>query len=108
MNFENLTSVDDVNKAYSNFQAAFVDVIDKHIPMKKMYHNKFLQNKSDANWEVYRKQRKLKRIPSKLIFMKELLVAQNRQHLIPPLNHFCQAKALNQTITLSYVKTKKL
>jgi hypothetical protein len=35
VNFENLTSVDDVNKAYSNFQAAFVDVIDKHIPMKK-------------------------------------------------------------------------
>ena len=24
-----------------------------------MYHNKFLQNKSDANWEVYRKQRNL-------------------------------------------------
>ena len=23
---------------------------------KTMYHNKFLQNKSDANWEVYRKQ----------------------------------------------------
>jgi hypothetical protein len=22
-----------------------------------MYHSKFLQNKSDANWEVYRKQR---------------------------------------------------
>ena len=82
MNFENLTSVDDVNKAYYNFQAAFVDVIDKHIPMetrrsiitpahymnkelrgaiykKKMYHNKFLQDKSDANWEVYRKQRNL-------------------------------------------------
>jgi len=72
VNFENLTSVDDVNKAYSNFQSAFVDVIDKHIPMKKrrsiitpapymnkelrgaiykkkMYHNKFLQNKSDAS-----------------------------------------------------------
>ena len=80
MSFENLTSVDDVNKVYSYFQAAFVDVIDKHIPMKKrrsiitpahymnkelrgaiykktMYHSKFLQNKSDANWEVYRKQR---------------------------------------------------
>jgi len=26
---------------------------------KKMYHNKFLKNKSDANWEVYRKQRNL-------------------------------------------------
>jgi hypothetical protein len=24
---------------------------------KKMYHSKFLQNKSDASWEVYRKQR---------------------------------------------------
>jgi hypothetical protein len=24
---------------------------------KKRYHSKFLQNKSDANWEVYRKQR---------------------------------------------------
>ena len=31
VNFENLTSVDDVNKAYSNFQSAFVDVIDKHM-----------------------------------------------------------------------------
>ena len=28
VNFENLTSVDD---GYSNFQSAFVDVIDKHI-----------------------------------------------------------------------------
>jgi hypothetical protein len=35
LNFESLTSVDDVNKAYSNFQSEFVDVIDKHIPMKK-------------------------------------------------------------------------
>ena len=35
VNFESLTSVDDVNKAYSNFQSEFVDVIDKHIPMKK-------------------------------------------------------------------------
>jgi hypothetical protein len=40
--------------------------------------------------------------------MKELLVAQNRQHFIPPLNHFCQTKALNQTITLFYMKTKKI
>ena len=78
VNFENLTSVDDVSKAYSNFQSTFVDVIDKHIPMKQRrsiitpapymnkelrgaiykktnYNSKFLQNKSDANWEVYRK-----------------------------------------------------
>jgi hypothetical protein len=42
--------------------------------------------------------------------MKELLVVQNRQHFIPPLkiNHFCQTMALNQTITLFYLKTKKL
>ena len=132
MNFENLTSVDDVNKVYYNFQAAFVDVIDKHIPMEKrrsiitpahymnkelrgaiykqkMYHNKFLQNKSDANWEVYRKQRnlvtKIKRNSIKTYFYER---TQNHQHFIPPLNHFCQAKVLNQTITLSYMKTKKL
>ena len=24
---------------------------------KRMYHNRFLKNKSDANWELYRKQR---------------------------------------------------
>jgi hypothetical protein len=34
--------------------------------------------------------------------MKELLVAQNRQHFIPPLkiNHFCQTMALNQTSSI--------
>jgi hypothetical protein len=39
--------------------------------------------------------------------MKELLVAQNRQQFIPPLSHFCQTRALNQAITLFYMKTKK-
>ena len=79
-NFETLIDTDDVNKAYSNFQSAFAEVIDKHMPIKqrkpiqtpapymnsnlrnaiykkRMYHNKFLKNKADANWELYRKQR---------------------------------------------------
>ena len=32
IDFENLVSVDE---AYSNFQSAFTEVIDKHMPLKK-------------------------------------------------------------------------
>jgi len=35
VNFEKLTLVDDNNKAYLNFQSEFVDVVDKHISIKK-------------------------------------------------------------------------
>lgn len=81
-NFDTLASSDDVNKAYSDFESAFVKVIDKHLPIKKrkpvvtpapymnknlrnaiykkrMFHNKYLKNRNDANWELYRKQRNL-------------------------------------------------
>ena len=80
MNFENQIADDDVNRAY--FETSFIEIIDKHIPIKKrkpvaypvpymnqnlrnaiykkkMYHNKFLKQKTDKNWETYRKQRNL-------------------------------------------------
>jgi hypothetical protein len=64
------------------FETSFIEIIDKHIPIekrkpvaypvpymnqnlrnviykKKMYHNKFLKQKTDKNWETYRKQRNL-------------------------------------------------
>ena len=85
VNFENQIVDDDVNRAYSK-----VEIIDKHIPIKKrkpvaypvpymnqnlrnaiykkkMYHNKFFKQKTDKSWETYRKQRnlvtKLKKFP---------------------------------------------
>ena len=68
IDFENLVSVENVDEAYSNFQSAFTEVIDKHMPLKKrkhvvnpapymnkelrqaiykktMYHNKFIKYK---------------------------------------------------------------
>jgi hypothetical protein len=86
---------DDVNRAYSKIETSFIEIIDKHIPIKKrkpvayhvpymnqnlrnaiykkrMYHNKFLKHKTDINWETYRKQRnlvtKLKKNIHKIIF----------------------------------------
>jgi hypothetical protein len=82
VNFENQIADDDVNRAYSKFETSFIEIIDKHIPIKKrkpvaypvpymnqnlrnaiykkkMYHNKFLKQKTDKNWETYRKQRNL-------------------------------------------------
>ena len=35
MNFENQIVDDDVNRAYSKFETSFIEVIDKHIPIKK-------------------------------------------------------------------------
>ena len=36
MNFENqIADDDDVNRAYSKFEASFIEIIDKHIPIKK-------------------------------------------------------------------------
>ena len=75
MNFENQIADDDVNRAYSKFETSFIEIIDKHIPIKKrkpvaypvpymnqnlrnviykkkMYHNKFLKQKTDKNWET--------------------------------------------------------
>jgi hypothetical protein len=66
IDFENLVSVENVDEAYSNFQSAFIEVIYKHMPLKKrkpvvnpapymnkelrqaiykkrMYHNKFIK-----------------------------------------------------------------
>jgi hypothetical protein len=82
VNFENQIADDDVNRAYSKFETSFIEIIDKHIPIKKrkpvaypvpymnlnlrnaiykkkMYHNKFLKQKTVKNWEAYRKQRNL-------------------------------------------------
>ena len=73
VNFENQIVDDDVNRAYSK-----VEIIDKHIPIKKrkpvaypvlylnqnlrnaiykkkMNHNKFLKQKTDKNWETIQK-----------------------------------------------------
>jgi ribosomal protein L32 len=67
VNFENQIADDDVNRAYSKFETSFIEIIDKHIPIKKrksvaypvpymnqnlrnaiykkkMYNNKFLQS----------------------------------------------------------------
>ena len=73
VNFENqIADDDDVNRAYSKFETSFIEIIDKHIPIKKrksvaypvpymnqnlrngiykkkMYHNKFLKQKTDKN-----------------------------------------------------------
>ena len=35
MNFENQIADDDVNRAYSKFETSFIEIIDKHIPIKK-------------------------------------------------------------------------
>jgi hypothetical protein len=35
VNFENQIADDDVNRAYSKFETSFIEIIDKHIPIKK-------------------------------------------------------------------------
>ena len=59
-----------------------------------MTHNKFLKDKSNKNWEAYRKQRnlvtKLKKNTNQLehISMKDVLADQNLLTFIQQLNHF--------------------
>ena len=77
-----ITEIEDVDEAYNKFEEVMVNTIDEHAPMKKrksisqpapfmnktlrsavykkrMTHNKFLKDKSNKNWEAYRKQRNL-------------------------------------------------
>jgi hypothetical protein len=35
VNFENQIADDDVNRAYSNFETSFIEIINKHIPIKR-------------------------------------------------------------------------
>ena len=75
-----ITEHSSVETAYHNFETTFIKVVDKNIPLKKrryithpaafmnkglgqeiykkcMLHNKFLKQKTNKNWEAYRKQR---------------------------------------------------
>jgi hypothetical protein len=68
----------DINSAYEIFEKSYLEVVNKHIPLKnrkpvqtpapfmnktlrkeiykkRMLHNKFLKNRSKVNWENYRK-----------------------------------------------------
>ena len=79
---DKITEIEDVDEAYNKFEEVMVNTIDEHAPMKKrksisqpapfmnktlrsavykkrMTHNKFLKDKSNKNWEAYRKQRNL-------------------------------------------------
>ena len=57
-----------------------------------MTHNKFLKDKSNKNWEAYRKQRnlvtKLKKQSIRTFSMKDVLADQNLLTFIQQLNHF--------------------
>jgi len=80
VDFDTLIDDNNINNAYNNFETAFINVIDKHAPLKsrksvprpapfmnsdlrkavykkRMLKNKFFQSKTDKNWENYRKQR---------------------------------------------------
>jgi hypothetical protein len=79
---DKITKIEDVDEAYNKFEEVMVNTIDEHAPMKKrksisqpalfmnktlrsavyikrMTHDKFLKDKSNKNWEAYRKQRNL-------------------------------------------------
>ena len=79
---DKITEIEDVDEAYNKFEEVMVNTINEHAPMKKrksisqpapfmnktlrsavykkrMTHNKFLKDKSNKNWEAYRKQRNL-------------------------------------------------
>ena len=122
IDFENLVSAENVDEAYSNFQSAFTEVIDKHIPLKKrkpvvnpapymnkelrqaiykkrMYHNKFIKYKSDKNWEIYRKQRnmvtKIKRDSIKTYFYERTAGGPKATSFYPTIKQFLSGKTKN-------------
>ena len=78
----NTHTSDKVNNVYNTFENDFLDIINRHAPMKtvykkkdqlpymnrelrkaiyskKMHHNKYQKNKNSKNWELYRKSRNL-------------------------------------------------
>ena len=80
IDYVNIGNESDINSAYEIFEKSYLEVVNKHIPLKKrkpfqtpapfmnktlrkeiykkrMFHNKFLKNRSKVNWENYRKQR---------------------------------------------------
>jgi hypothetical protein len=104
IDYVNIGNESDINSTYEIFEKSYLEVVNKHIPLKKrkpvqtpapfmnktlrkeiykkrMLHNKFLKNRSKVNWENYRKQRnhvnKVKEIYPKLFFLRDVLEDQN-------------------------------
>ena len=94
-NFENV----DVNTAYDTFNSKFIDIYNKHVPLKqrklvknpapfmnsklkkavykkRMLHNNYKKYKDSKSWDLYRKQRnivtKVKRESIKKIFFRKM------------------------------------
>ena len=82
VDFDSIVSDNNVDLAYSHFETVFINIANKHAPLKsrktlpkpapfmnsvlrkavykkKMLHNKYLKHRSNKNWEKYRLQRNL-------------------------------------------------
>jgi hypothetical protein len=125
-----ITEHSNVETAYHNFEATFIKVVDKNIPLKKrryithpaafmnkglgqeiykkcMLHNKFLKQKTNKNWEAYRKQRnfvnKLEKKSVQKYFYERCAGGPKSSDFWPTIKPFLSSKGVktNNSITLS-------
>lgn len=109
---------------YENFEKQFVSVVDKHAPMKRrkpcpkpapfinkelrsaiykkrQLHNKFINYKSDYNWENYRKQRnlvtKIRKSSVKIYFYERCAGGPKSKDFWPTIKPFITNKGSNFT-----------
>ena len=131
VNFEN----HDVNRAYSKFETSFIEIIDKHIPIKKrkpvaypvpymnqnlrnaiykkkMYHHKFLKQKTDKNWETYRKQRnfvtKLEKTSIKTYFFERTAGGPKSSTFYPTIKPFLSNEGMKSNNSIILCENDKI
>lgn len=124
-----ITEHSNVETAYHNFETTFIKVVDKNIPLKKRryithpapfmnkglrqeiykkrtLHNKFLKQKTNKNWEAYRKQRnfvnKLKKKSVQKYFYERCAGGPKSSDFWPTIKPFLSSKGVktNNSITL--------
>jgi hypothetical protein len=126
---------DDVNDSYWAHEQMFLEVVDRHAPVKirkprkhsapfmnsklrkavhkkRMLHNRYIKHHSGSNWEAYRVQRnvvtKLRRESIKNYFLERCSGGPNSKDFWPTIKPFLTNKGLRSDATITLCNDDKI